>query len=238
MVKLFSSVGMFESTLKGEKSSSGSGLKVICCLVSLSALDFKHPKITTHQGINQHCAYPMANLFPTFIKFFILLVLGILVNRRAVVGVNFLHEEPATQLELTERTHQLSSAPRQYRTSNGEESACIPISLPSTSKDTSKSGGIGDSASHSNHQPGEVELESIVIDDRPVERGHGGATSSWNSVSEIDSQDTLNGKVLSSNSPPHSLAIPIFEDTQQIRARIDPGDTSMTRAMIRQVIRL
>ncbi|OAV89850.1 hypothetical protein PTTG_28512 [Puccinia triticina 1-1 BBBD Race 1] len=133
----------------------------------------------------------MANLFPTFIKFFILLVLGILVNRRAVVGVNFLHEETATQLaEWTERTHQFSSAPRQHQTNSGDKSACIPISLPSTSKDTSKSGGIGDSASHSNHQPGEVELESIVIDDRPVERVHGGATSSWNSVSEIDFQDT------------------------------------------------
>ncbi|OAV89868.1 hypothetical protein PTTG_28522 [Puccinia triticina 1-1 BBBD Race 1] len=150
----------------------------------------------------------MANLSPTFIKFFILLVLAIcLVNLRVVVAVNLSHEEPATQLEWTERTHQFSSAPRQHRTNSGEESACIPISLPSTSQDTSQSGGIGDSASHSNHQPGEVELESIVIDDRPVERGHGGATSSGISVTEINSlpqQDKLNGKVHSSDSPPES----------------------------------
>ncbi|OAV95771.1 hypothetical protein PTTG_26581 [Puccinia triticina 1-1 BBBD Race 1] len=198
----------------------------------------------------------MANLSPTFIKFFILLVLKIcLVNRRVVVAVNLSHEEPATQLEFTERTHQFSSAPRQHRTNSGEESAGILISLPSTSHDTSISGGIGDSASHSNHQPGDVEFESIETDDRPAERGHGGATSSGISVPEINShpqQDVVNAKVHSSDSPPRSVTIlaeyPQQKPIQIGAIRINPGDKNrkmfqtmnqaMTQSMVRQTIRL
>ncbi|OAV91494.1 hypothetical protein PTTG_27960 [Puccinia triticina 1-1 BBBD Race 1] len=175
----------------------------------------------------------MTNLFPTFTKFLILLVfVTCIVDRHALVAVVVLNEKPATPLELGGKDrmtvmHELTSAPRHHRTSNGDESACIPTCLASTSKDTSQSGGAGDSALHSNHQPEQVRLEKIVTNDRPGERGHGEATSSVNSVSGMDSysrKDMLNEKVHSSGSPPHSHTIII--ENQQIEIPIEGKEYS------------